>query len=146
MIMLKLHVSIIQIYPASIADFVLKEEIITKFLFYGNKLDFVNVSAINLLFCNVQAFYHHDLLLGSADETTAAEMEAEHTGANNRLIQRFKRFISKRKLNRGNIGVGRIGLLVGNEDDNIRLGDDESSESEEDQHDGIPLVRRNKRK
>ena len=104
---------------------------------------------------NITIFYHHNLLPGSTDEATVTEMEAnttfhdleaEHTGGNNGVIHRVKRFISKRKVNRGNIAADRIGLLVGAEDDNMRFGDDESSESEEDQHDGIPLVRRNKRK
>ena len=93
---------------------------------------------------------------GSKDEATAAETEAnttfhnletEHTGAKYGLIQGFKRFISKKKVNSGNIAAGRTGLLVGNQDDTMRFGDDESSESdtEADLHDGIPLVRRNKR-
>ena len=91
----------------------------------------------------------------SIDEANAAEMEANtsfhdlaaaHTGGNNGLVQRVKRFISKRKVNRGNIAVGRTRLVTA-EDDNMRYGDDESSESdtEGDQHDGITLVRRNKR-
>ena len=115
------------------------------------------LSTINLLFGNITIFYHHNLLLGSADEATAAEMEAnttfhdleaEPTGGNNGLVQRVKRFISQRKVNRGNIAVGRTELLVGDEDDTMRYGDDESSESdnEADHQDGIPLVRRNKRK
>ena len=95
-------------------------------------------------------------MLGSTDEATAAEMEAnttfhdletEHTGGNNGLVQRFKRFISKRKVNRGNSAAGRTGMVTA-EDDTMQYGDDESSESdnEADLHDGIPLVRRNKRK
>ena len=78
--------------------------------------------------------------------TTFHDLEAEHTGRNNGLVQRVKRFISKRKANGGNIAAGRTGIAV--EDNNMRYGDDESSESENEgnQHDGIPLVRRNKRK
>ena len=78
--------------------------------------------------------------------TTFHNLEVEHTGVNNGLVQRFKRFISKRKANGGNIAVARTGPVVA-EDDNMRYGDDEESESdnEADQHDGIPLVRRNKR-
>ena len=78
--------------------------------------------------------------------TTFHDFEAEHTGGNNGLVQRVKRFISKRKVKGGKNAVGRIGL-VGAEDDDMRYGDDESSESdnEGDQHDGIPLVGRNKR-
>ena len=88
------------------------------------------------------------------DETNATEMEAnttfhdlsaERTGAKYRLVQRVKRFISNR--NGGNIAAGRTRLMRA-EDNNMRYGDDESSESdnEADPHDGIPLVRRNKRK
>ena len=78
--------------------------------------------------------------------TTFHDLEAEHTGSNIGLVQRVKRFISKRKAIGGNIGVGRTGL-VGAEDDVMLYGDDESSESdnEGDQDDGIPLVRRNRR-
>ena len=78
--------------------------------------------------------------------TTFHDLEAEHTGAKYGLVQRFKRFISKKKANGGNIAAGGTGI-VRDEDDNMRYGDDESSESdnEADQHDGIPLVRRNKR-
>ena len=78
--------------------------------------------------------------------TTFHNLEVEHTGVNNGLVQRVKRFISKRKANRGNIVVGRTGVLK-TEDDKMPYGDDESSESdnEEDQHDEIPLVPRNKR-
>ena len=78
--------------------------------------------------------------------TTFHNLEAEGTGGNNGLVQRFKRFISKRKVNGGNIAVDRT-ELVGAENDVMRYGNDESSESdnEQDQNDGIPLVRRNKR-
>ena len=90
-----------------------------------------------------------------SDETNTAEVEANttfhnieaaHTGANNGLIKRVKRFISKRKVNRRNIAVDRTGLMRA-EDNNMPYGDDESSETdnEEDQQDGVPLVRRNKR-
>ena len=53
------------------------------------------------------------------------------------VIQKVKRFIFRKTVN------GRNNAM-----DTIRHGDDESSESdnEGDQHDGIPLVRRNKRK
>ena len=96
-----------------------------------------------------------DLNTEGTDEAYAAEREAntifhdlraEPAGAKYGLVQRVKRFISKRKVNRGNIGVGRTGLIR-NKDDTMRYGDDESSESdnEGDQHDGIPLVGRNKR-
>ena len=78
--------------------------------------------------------------------TTFHDLEAEHTGAKYGLVQKVKRFILKRTANGRNIAVGRNGLVTA-EDNNMRYGDDESSESdtEEDQHDGIPLVRRNKR-
>ena len=77
--------------------------------------------------------------------TSFHDLEAEPTSGNNGLVQRFKRFLSKRKVNRGNIGVGRTELL-GAEDDVMHYGNDESSESdnEGDHHDVIPLVRRNK--
>ena len=78
--------------------------------------------------------------------TTFHDLEAERTGGNNGLVQRVKRFISKKKAKGRNITAGRIrhGTV---EDDNMRYGYDESSDSdnEGDQHDGIPLVRRNKR-
>ena len=78
--------------------------------------------------------------------TTFHDFEAEQTYDKYGLVQRFKRYISKRKTNGGNIAVGRIGLIRA-EDDTVHYGDDESSESDnaEDQEDGIPLVRRNKR-
>ena len=78
--------------------------------------------------------------------TTFHDLRAEHTGGNNGLIQRVKRFISKRKVNGGHGPAGRI-RCVTNEIDNMRYGDDESSESDNalDQHDGIPLLPRNKR-
>ena len=109
-----------------------------------------------MLFGNIKVVYHHNLLLGSTDEANATEMEANttfhdleivHTGVKYGLVQRVKRFISKRKVNRGNVAAGRIRCMT-TEDDTMRYGDDESSESdnEADQHDGIPLVRRNKRK
>ena len=90
----------------------------------------------------------------SMDEADAAEMEAnttfhdleaERTGGNNGLMQKVKRFISKKKVN--SIVTGR-NELVRTEDDNMRYGDDESSESDNagDQHDGIPLVQRNRHK
>ena len=76
--------------------------------------------------------------------TTFHDLEAEPTSGNNGLVQRVKRFISKRKVNNGNIGAGRIGDLRA-EDDNMGYGDDESSESdnEGDQQEGIPLIPRN---
>ena len=79
--------------------------------------------------------------------TTFHNLEAEHTGENDGLLQRVKSLISKKKVNGRNIAVGRT-ELVRAKDDNMRYGDDESSESdtEEDQHDGLPLVQRNKRK
>ena len=88
------------------------------------------------------------------DEANAAEMEAnttfhdlqdERTGANNGLVQRFKRFISKKKVNCRNNPAGRIRCIT-TECGTMRYGDDENSESdnEADQHDGIPLVPRNK--
>ena len=55
------------------------------------------------------------------DEANTAEMEAnttfhdlraEHTGAKYGLVQRFKIFISKRKTNGGNIGVGSVAIWV----------------------------------
>ena len=76
--------------------------------------------------------------------TTFHNFEAEHTGANVGLVQRVKKFISKRKANNGNIVAGRIGV-VKVEDDNMVYGDDESSESDTEGDDGIPLVRRSKR-
>ena len=78
--------------------------------------------------------------------TTFHDLEAEPTSGNNGLVQRVKRFISKRKVNRGNIAAGRTEVVT-TENDDMRYGDDESSESENeaDQHDGIPLIRRNKR-
>ena len=79
--------------------------------------------------------------------TSFHDLEAEPTSGNNGLVQRVKRFISKRKVNGRNIAAGRTRLMRA-EDNNMRYGDDESSESdnEGDPHDGIPLVRRNKRK
>ena len=76
--------------------------------------------------------------------TTFHDLEAKPTGAKFGLVQRIKRFISKRKANVGNIAAGRTGLVM-TEDDTMRYGDDENSESdnEGDPHDGIPLVRRN---
>ena len=73
------------------------------------------------------------------------DLEAERTVGNNGLVQRVKRFITKRKVNDRHDPVGKTGL-VGAEDDTMRYGDDESSESdsEADQHDGIPLVPRSK--
>ena len=95
-----------------------------------------------------------DLNAEDTEETNATEMEAnttfhdlraERTGAKYRLVQRVKRFISNR--NGGNIAAGRTRLMRA-EDNNMRYGDDESSESDNEAypHDGIPLVRRNKRK
>ena len=80
--------------------------------------------------------------------TTFHDLRAGPTGAKYGLVQRVKRFISKRKANGGNIVAGRTGLGRADNNNNIRYGDDESSESdnEGDQHDGIPLVRRIKRK
>ena len=78
--------------------------------------------------------------------TTFHDFEAEQTCAKYGLVQRVKRFILRRKANGGNNAAGRIGLVMA-DNDTMRYGDDESSESdnEGDQHDGIPLVRRNKR-
>ena len=78
--------------------------------------------------------------------TTFHDLEAEQIGRNNGLIQRVKRFVSKRNGNGGNIAAGRTGLMMG-EDDTMHYGDEESSESDNDadQQDGIPLVRRSKR-
>ena len=78
--------------------------------------------------------------------TTFHNLEAEHAGGNNGLVQRFKRFISKKKVNSENIAAGGTGIARA-EDDTMRYGDDESSESDNEtgQHDGIPLVRRSKR-
>ena len=81
------------------------------------------------------------------DNTTCHDLEAERTVGNNGLVQRVKRFISKRKVNGRRDAEGRTRLVTA-EDGTTRYGDDESSESdnEADQHDGIPLVQRNKRK
>ena len=77
-------------------------------------------------------------------DTTFHDLETEHTGRKNGLVQRVKRFIFTSQVKGRHNQAGRIrhGTV---EDDNMRYGDDESSESEGDQHDGIPLVRRNKR-
>ena len=74
--------------------------------------------------------------------TTFHNLE-EHVDAKYGVIQRVKRFMFRNKVNGRHNQAARIthGTV---EDDNIRYGDDESSESEGDQHDGIPLVRRNK--
>ena len=96
-----------------------------------------------------------DLNIKGSEEGNAAEMEAnttfhdfepKPTGGNNGLVQRVKRFISMRKVNGRHDPEGRTRLVTA-EDDNMQYGDDESSESdnEGDQHDGIPLVPRNKR-
>ena len=78
--------------------------------------------------------------------TTFHDLETEHTGAKYGLVKRIKRFISKRKVNSRHDPAGRITCMT-TEDDTMRYGDDESSESDNalDQHDGIPLVPRNKR-
>ena len=76
--------------------------------------------------------------------TTFHDLEAEPTSGNNGLVQRVKRFISKRKVNGRNIAAGRT-EFVRAEDDNMGYGDDESSESDNEGHqqEGIPLIRRN---
>ena len=92
-------------------------------------------------------FNDTELNTEDTDEANLTEMEAtfhglesKHTGGINGLVQRFKRFISKRKVNRGNIVAGRTGPLVA-EDDNMRYGDDEISESDNElEHDRIPIV------
>ena len=88
------------------------------------------------------------------DEANAGNLEAnttfhnleEHRSAKYGVMERLKRFIFRKKENYRHNPAGRITHGT-TEDDNMRYGDDESSESdtEEDQHDGIPLVRRNKR-
>ena len=104
---------------------------------------------------NPQDTVDDDLNIEGSDEGNAAEMEAnttfhdfeaKPTGGNNGLVQRVKRFISMRKVNGRYDPEGRT-RLVATEDDNMQYGDDESSESDNDgdQHDGIPLVPRNKR-
>ena len=73
-------------------------------------------------------------------EATFHDLESKHTGGNNGLVERVKRFISKRKINHGNIVAGRTGPLVV-EDDNMRYGDDEISESDNElEHDRIPII------
>ena len=76
--------------------------------------------------------------------TTFHNLEAEPTSGNNGLVQRVKRFISKRKVNGRNIAAGRT-ELVRADDDNMGYGDDESSQSDNEGHqqEGIPLIRRN---
>ena len=71
------------------------------------------------------------------------DLEAERTVGNIGFVQRVKRFISKRKVNGRHDPEGRARLVTA-EDGTTRYGDDESSESDGDQHDGIPLVRRNR--
>ena len=96
-----------------------------------------------------------DLNGQSVDQTDGGEIEAyttfhdltiEHTGANYGIVQRVKRFVSKIKVNSRSIAAGRI-RNVTTEDNDLRYGDDESSESdnEEDLRDGAPLIRRNRR-
>ena len=88
---------------------------------------------------NVQ---HHDG--ANADEmeanTTFHHLETEPSGG---LVERVKRFVSKIKVNRVNNAARRTRYVMA-EDDNMRYGDYESSESdnEGDLQDGIPLVRR----
>ena len=87
------------------------------------------------------------------DEANAAEMEAnitfhnfeEQVDAKYGVIQRIKRLIFRKNVNGRLNPAGRIRHWTA-EDDDMRYGDDESSENEGDQHDRIPLVRRNKRK
>ena len=68
----------------------------------------------------------------ATDEASTAEMETDTTfrnleteckGRNYGLVERVKRFISKRKANRGNRAVDRIELVM-NENDNMGYGDD----------------------
>ena len=56
-------------------------------------------------------------------DTTFHNLETECAGRNNGLVERVKRFISKRKANRGNRAVDRIELVM-NENDNMGYGDD----------------------
>ena len=79
--------------------------------------------------------------------TTFHDLTIECTGANYGIVQRVKRFVSKIKVNSRNIAAGRI-RNVTTEDNDLRYGDDESSESdnEEDLRDVVPLIRRNRRK
>ena len=89
------------------------------------------------------------------DESNSGEMETnttfhdleEHVGVKDGVMQKVKRFIFRKKVNSRNIAAGRIRCMT-TEDNNMRYGDDENSESdnEGDLHDGIPLVQRNKRK
>ena len=88
----------------------------------------------------------------SIEETNAAGMEAsttfhdleEHRDVEVGVIDRVKRFMFRKQVNGSKIVAERI-RHVTTEDNNIRYGDDESSESDNelDLQDGIPLVRRN---
>ena len=81
---------------------------------------------------------------GEIEANTTFEGLKEHIAIKRGVIDRMKRFISSNKINGRNNGAGMTGHVTA-EDNNLRYGDDESSDSdnEGDLGDVIPLVRRN---